>query len=356
MKHIILVAVAAIFFAGVVPCGPGKAPAQGPINALIETTLSTASGQIRQFAFDGDLNTYFASVQNPNSADHFTLVFDKPVAVKTIVATTGRSDGRDKLDEGTLDISADGKTFRTLVQFADGVAHTEGPGARISAIRIQPTAEMRHPLAIREISIVSEPALTVFKYPVEISVDVTDAPNLKEWAEKAARVCQMAYPMINEELKSPGFKPRHFIRLALKRDYKGVAFTTGGNITAAVDYFRSHPEDVGALVHETVHTVQAYRGRNNPGWLVEGIADYIRFFKYEPGNLGRIDAKSAHYDRSYRVTAAFLAYLTDKYDRELVRKLNRTLREGKYQPAIFQELTGKSALDLDVEWRATLRR
>ncbi len=36
------------------------------------------------------------------------------------------------------------------------------------------------------------------------------------------------------------------------------------------------------MVHETVHCVQRYRGRGNPGWLVEGVADYVRFFKYEP--------------------------------------------------------------------------
>ena len=32
-----------------------------PVSVTIETTLSTASAQIRQFAFDGDANTFFAS-------------------------------------------------------------------------------------------------------------------------------------------------------------------------------------------------------------------------------------------------------------------------------------------------------
>ena len=48
-------------------------------------------------------------------------------------------------------------------------------------------------------------------------------------------------------------------------------------------YFKANPDDIGAMVHETVHCVQLYRGRGNPGWLVEGVADYVRFFKYEPG-------------------------------------------------------------------------
>jgi len=37
------------------------------------------------------------------------------------------------------------------------------------------------------------------------------------------------------------------------------------------------------IVHELVHVVQAYpENRANMGWLAEGIADYIRFWKYEP--------------------------------------------------------------------------
>ncbi len=169
-------------------------------------------------------------------------------------------------------------------------------------------------------------------------------------------ICERAYPMINEELKSDGFKPPRLVRMTLKSSYDGVAMAGGGRITGSVRYFKDHPDDVGAMVHETAHIVQRYRTRGNPGWLVEGIADYVRFFKYEPGKIGRINANRARYNGSYRVTAAFLAYLTEKYDRELVRKLNKVMREGEYEAAIFKQLTGKNLQDLDKEWRATLRR
>ena len=76
------------------------APAAKPVAAIVETTLTTADGQIRQFAFDGDPDTYFASEKNPTAADHFTLVFDKPVAVKSVTATTGRPKGGDALEAG----------------------------------------------------------------------------------------------------------------------------------------------------------------------------------------------------------------------------------------------------------------
>lgn len=327
-----------------------------PINAVIETTLNTEGKNIRQFAFDGNLDTCFASAQNPTHADHFTLVFDRRVNLKAVTVTTGRPDGNDKLEEGTLEVSTDGKRFRSCGRFADGVANMESLSRGILAVRVQLGADMKHALAIQEIKIESSPPVDVFRYPVEFVIDVSDAPDMKPWAEKVARVCQRAYPMINDELRSEGFKPTNMIDLVMKKDYQGVAATSGFRITGSVNYFRTHPEDVGAMVHETVHAVQRYQGKNSPGWLVEGIADYIRFFKYEPVRLGRIDANRARYNGSYRVSAAFLAYLTKKYDKELVRKVNERLRNGTYEPEIFRELTGKPLETLDGEWRATLRK
>jgi hypothetical protein len=110
------------------------------------------------------------------------------------------------------------------------------------------------------------------------------------------------------------------------------------------------------MVHETVHVVQDYRDPDCPGWLVEGIADYIRFFKYEPGKIGRIDPRRARYDGAYRQSAAFLAYVCDKYDKALVRKINARLREGRYRDEVFKELTGKTVEELGAEWKASLRR
>ena len=157
----------------------------------------------------------------------------------------------------------------------------------MKAIRV--VAVAGRPLAVREIAIDSDPAVATFRYPVEFDVDVADAPELKEWAEAAARACVRAYPMINDELKGEGFRPARRIKMALKSDYKGVAAAGGGRITGSVAYFKDHPDNLGAMVHETAHIVQNYRGRRNPSWLVEGVADYVRFFKYEPDKLGPID-------------------------------------------------------------------
>jgi Peptidase of plants and bacteria len=329
--------------------------AEPAVTASIETTLASASAQIRQLAFDGDESTFFASEQNPSPADHFTLVFDKPVKIEWIAVVTGRPDGSDRLAAGGLEASTDGATFHDRANFSHGTA-VSVPGARpIRGIRIRPKGHLQHPLVIREITIESTPPVAVFKYPVEIVVDVADDLEMKTWAENTARVCERAYPMINEELKSDGFKPPRRISMALKKSYRGVAAASGDRIVGSVSYFKQHRDDVGAMVHETTHVVQHYRGQN-PGWLVEGVSDYVRFFKFEPGKIGKINAERAHYNGSYRVTAAFLAFVAGKYDKELVKKLNKLMREGHYKDEIFHELTGKNLHELDEEWRASLKR
>jgi hypothetical protein len=71
---------------------------------------------------------------------------------------------------------------------------------------------------------------------------------------------------------------------------------------------------------------------------VEGIADYIRWFKFEPQSHGadniwlRKHGKnfSLHYSDGYRTTANCLNWVTEKYAPKLVSELNAELRAGKY--------------------------
>jgi hypothetical protein len=46
--------------------------------------------------------------------------------------------------------------------------------------------------------------------------------------------------------------------------------------------------------------------------------------------------------------------VTKKYDKEIVRKLNAAMREGRYTEALWKEITGKSAEELGQEWKQTL--
>jgi hypothetical protein len=192
---------------------------------------------------------------------------------------------------------------------------------------------------------------------VDVTVDVSEVPELKDWADKAKELVQKWHPKIAEALKSDGFTPPSTVKLVFKKDMDGVAYTAGKTITISAAWVKKHPDDYGMVVHELTHVVQSYkRAGRGTGWLVEGIADYVRFFQYEPGKLGTIDARRARYDGSYRVTAAFLAYVTEKYDKEIVRKLNAALRDGEYKDELFKKYTDKTVKELDEEWRASLKK
>ncbi len=96
-----LIVLATFLMVGVVTQARLDAP-EPTVGAVIETTLKTAEGQIRQFVYDGNPDTYFLSAQNVTATDHLTLVFDKPVKVQSIAVTTGRPAGGDALDAGVL--------------------------------------------------------------------------------------------------------------------------------------------------------------------------------------------------------------------------------------------------------------
>ena len=328
------------------------------VATTVVTTLNTAPGQIRQFAFDGNLDTYFCSAQNPRATDHFTLLFDEPLAISEIRVMSGRPDGRDKLNAGTLQTSLDAVTFADRMHFTAGEANASIRREKTRAVRIRTSDSLNCPLVIREVIIRSEPAAAIFKYPVEFIVESTAAPALGDWACRAARECERSYAMINEELKSDGYIPPSTVTIVLKKSLRDAAakVENRSRIQVSAADVSDHPDDIGIMIHETAHVVQDYHGPRNPAWLVEGVADYVQYFKYEPGKHVPINDQHAHYNGSYRVTATFLAYLVQKYDKALVQKLNALMRDGKYSDDAFQKLTGKTAQQLDDEWRATLHK
>lgn len=96
------------------------------------------------------------------------------------------------------------------------------------------------------------------------------------------------------------------------------------------------------------------------GWLVEGIADYIRWFLYEPETRGaEITGRSiarARYDASYRVSGNFLDWVTKTYDKQIVAKLNAAAREGRYSKDLWKEHTGHTVQELGAEWKTALEK
>ena len=191
-----------------------------------------------------------------------------------------------------------------------------------------------------------------------ITVDTSDVPEMAEYGKTVQKLSEEWYPKLVDMLPSDGFKPHQTVIITIRKDYKGVAAAGGNRITAAQKWFTEHPEDLGAFVHELVHIVQQYPRGNKPGWLVEGIADYIRFYTYEPEKARpRPDPKSERtkYDASYRVSGHFLNWAQAKYDKDLVVKLNAACRQAKYKEELWKEYTGKTLEELGAEWKESLQ-
>jgi hypothetical protein len=194
----------------------------------------------------------------------------------------------------------------------------------------------------------------------QITIDYSDAPELKTWVEqKLQPALEDWYPKIVKALPSDGYSaPRRF-SVIFRNDYRGVAATGGTRVVCAVDWFKRNlqGEAVGAVVHELVHVVQQYRGRGNPGWLVEGIADYVRWFKYEriPVGTRPRNPDRAKYTDSYRTTAGFLNYVVEKHDKDIIAKLNAAMRQGQYKPELWKQYTGKTVDELWDLYVATLK-
>jgi Peptidase of plants and bacteria len=187
----------------------------------------------------------------------------------------------------------------------------------------------------------------------KVTVDTTAAPDLAEWGKHAGELMEQWYPIVWNLLGTQDSKPMSAIKVTFQLKQDAPAYATGGGIFVSVPWVRAHPEDFGMMIHEMTHLVQAYPGsRNTPGWLVEGIADYIRWWRYEPeAPRPKITEKNKYTD-AYRVTAYFLAYLTHKYDHGLVQKLDKAMKTRAYSDSLFETSTGKKLDDLWAEFVA----
>ena len=216
------------------------------------------------------------------------------------------------------------------------------------------------------------PATAGAAHAVEFRVDAAKLPEMAQWAEKNVRrpVEKWADNVVTLLDGKDATWTNGVVELVLETGEGGnvaPAWACGGKIFLNMKWATSCPQEAaGACVHEFAHVVQDYGPRdgraipyaNTPGWLVEGIADWVRWFNYE----GKAGAKRANgnamrnpkYDGAYNLTASFLDYVARKCKRDVIVKLNKTCREGKYDEGVWKTLTGKDLGTLDMEWKKKL--
>ncbi|MCW1883546.1 basic secretory family protein [Luteolibacter flavescens] len=197
------------------------------------------------------------------------------------------------------------------------------------------------------------------------TIDSTKAPALTEWSEKELLpVIEEWYPKLVAMMPSDGYRAPDQVLFEYRDDMGGTpAYAIGNRIALSAPWYKGQltNEAKGCAVHEMGHVVQNYwrarqtnrNPKDTPGWVTEGICDYIRWFLYEPQSRGAHvrDVRQAKYDASYRTTANFLDWVIKEKDKDLLKKLNAAAREGRYEEKLWKDWTGLTVQELGEEWK-----
>ena len=165
--------------------------------------------------------------------------------------------------------------------------------------------------------------------------------------QRMIQTFETVYHQIVRRFNSDSSRTVHFTVDPEYRD--NPAATSGNNIIFSATWLREHPADTDVVTHELMHVVQAYPS-GGPGWLVEGIADYVRNrygINNGPGGWSMQDySPGENYENGYRVTARFLTWLENRIRPSIVNDLDAQLRQQTYGTDTWHQLTGKTVNEL----------
>jgi hypothetical protein len=139
--------------------------------------------------------------------------------------------------------------------------------------------------------------------------------------------------------------PPVYVELVARAELGAPAAAAGSTILIQAEEIRKSPENLGMVIHELAHVLQQYP-QPAPGWLVEGIADYLRYYLFEPGTNQRFDPHQMDYTVGYWPASAFLDWIQQTYDPQLVPALHRALRSKSYRDELFVARTKKTLQEL----------
>lgn len=155
------------------------------------------------------------------------------------------------------------------------------------------------------------------------------------------------YPVLKKNF-NPSLEKK--IEVKIDTSYKGVAYAHDGKIVISANWLKENPYDFDVITHEVMHIVQSYPPGSAPGWLVEGVADYVRY-KYGLHNekagweLPEFSIDHSFTD-SYRITARFLVWLSHRFGETSIKILDQKMRENLYSENLWKEITDSSLEDL----------
>ncbi|HLS96580.1 basic secretory peptidase family protein [Sphingobacterium allocomposti] len=157
----------------------------------------------------------------------------------------------------------------------------------------------------------------------------------------------VTYPKLAKLYNKDAIKQVVFV---MDPDYTGIAAAGGGVIRFNPEWFKKNPGDIDIVTHEGMHLVQAYPGGSGPGWVTEGIADYVRYVygvDNEGANWKLPDLKpDHHYENAYRITARFFFWIEEKVKKGTIAKLDKAMRTKQYNEAFWSKQTGHGLEEL----------
>ncbi|KAH7716325.1 hypothetical protein AAVH_16222 [Aphelenchoides avenae] len=153
------------------------------------------------------------------------------------------------------------------------------------------------------------------------------------------------YPPMRETYNTGA---RTTVNFYIDPKYKDVAATRSDGIHFNPSYLANNPEDIDTVTHE------AYPATGGqPGWAVEGIADYVRH-KLGVNNdaagwsLPEYDS-SQNYTNSYGVSARFFLWIEYWYYPSFVQEYDAALRGGTWSD-FFEQTLGYSVDEMWAEY------
>ena len=208
--------------------------------------------------------------------------------------------------------------------------------------------------AFKDFTNIHDGRWTALAAPARITMtpDLGEAPGARDWAFGAKKLAERWYPIITERLHPNASPAPRSYKLSFKMTMKIPASTGSRVMNINVAWIEKHPDDWGIVIHELTHAVQEYglKRTKNATWLAEGIADYVRYFEYEPEKpLAPFPDKT--YRDGYRTAAAFLNWVAQTYDARLIEKLHAYLQADEYTDDRFREITGRTLDQLWTEYQ-----
>jgi hypothetical protein len=174
-------------------------------------------------------------------------------------------------------------------------------------------------------------------------------PQLEPWAQALKQQASGWWPVITRTLASPGYEApdQILVRFGEISRPDVPAITQGTNIYVSGPYIAGHQDDFGCIAHEMCHVAQGYPKGAGPGWLTEGIADYVRYYVLFPNDPRRVfDPSIISYGRGYQPAAALLDFVERRSGAGSVRRVNAAMRQGSDGGAALTKIAGASLTEL----------